>query len=406
MNDNPAAPRRASVDALLAFAWNAGVFVSADAMAATGLTRSTAIDALDELIEIGLLRELPNARSVGEYSKGRPSRRFELRSDAAVVIGMDAGRSHLTTSVADLRGDVLVRLTTELDLENETADARREAVQGAADAALAAAGVARTSVLAACVGVPAPVDARGVSPEHRDDFWWRMNPDLRAMLGEWIPIVRIENDAALAAVAEGAVGAAVDCSDYIVVLAGDRLGAGVVSDGRLLRGAHGGAGEAIAFDSVEGVRSAYGIGSQITTWVRDDVSSGVLPVGHPLRDVPIDGLTGRDAIELARTGDPWALTIVQRAGLMTARIIAVYSSFFDPARFIISGAVADGLDEVLHVARVHLAKELHLPVPELALSTLGANSVAIGAVSAAIEAAQAGVLHLAGGARQPLNRAG
>ncbi len=39
-------PPRASVDAMLAFAWDAGVFVATDAMAATGLRRSTAIDAI------------------------------------------------------------------------------------------------------------------------------------------------------------------------------------------------------------------------------------------------------------------------------------------------------------------------------------------------------------------------
>ncbi|WP_255579438.1 hypothetical protein [Cryobacterium sp. PAMC25264] len=157
---------RASLHAMLDFAWDAEAFVSTDAMEATGLTRSTAIAALDELINFGLLRELPNARAVGQYSKGRPARRFELRPEAAVVIGMDAGRSHLTTTVADLRGKVLAQEIVELGAQKEDPQVRRAAVVAAIDSALLAAGRSRTEVLAACIGVPAPVDSRGRSPSN------------------------------------------------------------------------------------------------------------------------------------------------------------------------------------------------------------------------------------------------
>src|SRR5687768_980110 len=101
----PASPRRVSLDAVLSYAWDIGVFTASEAMSAVGLTRSTTIDVLDELVDFGLLHELPNARAGGEYQKGRPARRFELRADAAVVVGIDAGRLHITTSVADLRGE-------------------------------------------------------------------------------------------------------------------------------------------------------------------------------------------------------------------------------------------------------------------------------------------------------------
>ena len=85
-----------------------------------------------------------------------------------------------------------------------------------------------------------------------------MNPDLIEMLSRWAPIVHIENDASLAAVAEGAWGAAVGCRDYVSLLAGARLGAGVVVDGRLLRGAHGGAGEMVFLDDIPTVGGAGG----------------------------------------------------------------------------------------------------------------------------------------------------
>jgi predicted NBD/HSP70 family sugar kinase len=400
-----ATPPRASLDAVLGFAWDAGGFVSDDAMAATGLTRTTTIDALDELIDAGLLLELPNARAAGEYRKGRPSRRFELRADAAVVIGMDAGRAHLTTTVSDLRGATLARETTELDVAHDSPEERRAAVAKAIDSALASASRSRGSVLAVCVGVPAPVDASGRSPRHRDDFWRRMNPDLRDALDEWVPIVRIENDASLAAVAEGSVGNAVGVADFVVLLAGERFGAGVVVDGHLLRGAHGGVGETVAFDHIVGVETADGLGTRLTEWVRAAAAAGEIPPGHPFDGAPIDNLNGRAVIELSRTGDAWSRAMVERAGLLLARIAAVFGSLYDPARIIVAGAIAEGLGEVVDVARARLPDELDLPAPELVLSTLGSASVATGAVSAAIDAARRGVLQLGEG-RSPIGLGG
>lgn len=385
---------RASVDAMLGYAWANAVFTSGDALPPTGLTRSTAIDAIDELIELGLLRELPNARAVGEYRKGRPARRFELDADAAVVIGMDAGRAHLTTTLANLRGEPVVQHRVNLDAQLDSGPTRRRVVVDAVASVLVESGRARDDLLAVCVGVPAPVNAHGASPPHRDGFWSRMNPDLKSLLADWAPVVRVENDASLAAVAEGALGAAVGYRDYVVLLAGDRLGAGVVVDGQLLRGAHGGAGETVAFDHVIGVEAASGLGQRLTDWARDDIAAEVLPKQHPLAGTDPQLITGRTLLELAAAGDRWAGALVERAGAMLARIAGVFGSFYDPARIIVSGALAAGADGVVAAARRSLGDELDLPVPTIVASQLGAEVVAIGAVSAAVEAARAEVLRI------------
>ncbi|KQQ92157.1 transcriptional regulator [Arthrobacter sp. Leaf141] len=393
MTDTGIAAPRASLQAMLNFVWAAEAFVSTDAMAATGLTRSTAIEALDGLISLGLLEELPNARATGEYSKGRPSRRFAFRPGAAVVVGLDAGRTHLTTTIADLSGNPLARQTVRLDVDSGAAE-RRVAVVSAIDAALLEAGRERNEVLAAGVGVPAPVDAVGASPRQEGGFWQRMNPGLQQLLEEWVPIVRIENDASLAAIAEGSVGAAVGLRHFVVLLAGDRLGAGVVVDGRLLKGKHGGVGEMMAFDYVFGVESVVGIGLQLADWVREAKAAGDLPPGHPLAPVAAADLTGRMVLDLARSGDAWTRALVERAGALLARVTGVFGSLYDPERVIVAGAVVEGLDEVLAVAQDLLPGEINLPAPELLLSALGATSVATGAVHAALEAARSDVLRL------------
>lgn len=387
-------PRRASLEALLRFAWDADVFTAGEALAAVGLSRSTTIEAIDDLVDLGLVRELANARAGGEYRKGRPSRRFELRADAAAVVGVDAGQGHLVTTVADLRGRPLATRTELVGAGDDSAARRRVLVSEAIDAALAEAGQERTDVLAICIGVPAPVDAAGRSPMHREGFWARMNPDLTGLLSSWVPLVRVENDAVLASVAEHAHGSAVGLRNTVTLLAGERLGAGVVIDGTLLRGAHGGVGEIVVLRHVRGIDAAYGIGHLLEEWAGEALASGSLPAGHPLQALPADAVTARAVIDLARAGDPAARALVERAGATLARIAGVFGSLYDPQRIIIAGGLAPGVEELLTVARRLLPDELDLPAPELVASSLGADVVSIGAVAAALESARDGALHV------------
>lgn len=372
---------------MLAFAWSTQDFTATEAMDTTGLTRSTAIDALDALVERGLLRELPNARLAGEYRKGRPARRFALREDAGVLVGVDAGHVHVTATVADLRSRPLATRRVTLELDHDPAPERAALIGSAIDDALLAAGRQRADVLAMCVGVPAPVDADGRSPQHPTGFWARMNPDLVDTLA-WAPNLRIDNDASLAAVAEGTVGAAVGCRDYITLLAGARLGAGVVVDGVLLRGRHGGVGEMVAFDHVEGVGSADGLGARVGAWAAEALDGGRVDPEGALAAVPPDELDARRVLELAALGDPAALAIAERVGAVLARIVSVLGSMFDPERVVVSGGISAGVEDVVAAARRQLPTDLDLPAPDLVVSELGADVVVTGALAAASAAAR------------------
>lgn len=361
-------------------------------MASTGLTRSTTIEAMDTLAEMGLLRELPNARAVGDYRKGRPARRFELREDAGVLVGVDAGHVHVTATVADLRSRRLSTFRATREPDRDDAERRRAAIVAAVDAALAEAGRTRADVLALCAGVPAPVDVSGRSPRHRDGFWERMNPGLIDAFRGWAPLVRVENDASLAAVAEGAVGAAVGCRNYIALLAGDRLGSGVVVDGHLLRGAHGGVGEMVAFDHVEAVGTAYGLATRAADWAAEALDRGEVAPGGALAAFPRDRLDAQVVIELAERGDADAQRIVHRVGGVLARIVGTLGSMFDPERVVVAGAISRGVGGIVAAAREALPTDLDLPAPDLAISELGADVVVTGALAAAAETARARML--------------
>lgn len=379
---------RASVGAVLDYAWTAGEFTATDAMASISITRSTAIEALATLVGAEILVELPNARAAGAYRAGRPARRFTLSPDLGVVAGIDAGDTHLAVTIADLLDTTLAHRRVELDPQQTPAQ-RRATILQHLDRSLAEAGQTPESLLAICVGVAAPVDRDGASPPHPQGFWERTNPGLAAALADRAPVVEVKNDALVAAVAEGSLGGAVGCRDYVALLAGERFGGGVVIDGHLLHGAHGGVGEGIVFDHIIGVGSAFGLSYAVQDEVRAAVTLGEIdgrgPVGGLSDAARIDP---RTVLAAAAAGDPDAMLVCSRVGEKLARIVGVLGSMYDPARVIVCGAIAESIEPVVAAARAVLPDQLHLPAPELLASSLGAEVVSLGAVATARRAAR------------------
>ncbi|WIB76668.1 ROK family protein [Curtobacterium sp. MCPF17_002] len=383
--------RGTSAETLLEYAFAVHAFTATEAIDATGLTRSTVLGACEELVRLGWVRELDDARAAGEYRMGRPARRYELETDAGVVVGVDAGQHRVTVLVADLRGAVLGRAEGALGDSGLDVPVRLRVLAETVTAALADATVDPARVLVTVVGIPAPVDAAGVSPGD-GGFWDRMNPGF----GDAVPGGRVivENDANLAALAERPSSGE---ASFAALLSGERFGAGLVVDGVLLRGAHGGAGEMRVLEIVDGVGSSDGIGATARTLVVEAMAArDVVPAGAP------DGATGRrpggllgpesDApavFAAARAGDPVAVSIVDRLGDRLARVCVLLASLLDIDRVVVAGAIAEPAAAVIDRARALLDGGHFAPVPEIVASSLGADVVVLGAVEHGVDAVRA-----------------
>lgn len=194
-----------------------------------------------------------------------------MRGDAGHIVGVDAGQHTVTAIVADLRGTILARAAQTLD--SQRGSVRRSTVRNTVDKALALAGIQPEEVFLVVVGVPAPVDDKGRSPDSTE-YWRNMNPDFPAVFADCGRTV-VDNDANLAALAERAHGA--DADSFAALLSGERFGAGLVIDGVLLRGPRGAAGEMRLLNVVEGVGSADGIGLLGRKWAVDASRAGKYP---------------------------------------------------------------------------------------------------------------------------------
>lgn len=374
--------REANADAVLGAVWDAEPVTGSDLMAATGLSRATVHDVCEELIGLGWVREVENQREHGDYRKGRPARRYGFDGRGRVVVGVDAGQHRTSATATDLHGTVLGHAEVVTPARPAGAAARLAGIARTVRAALRDAGSAEELLLAVAVGVPAPVDAAGRTPARGNAFWALMNPgigeQLRAEHG-WT--VLVDNDANLAALAEGWRGHGRGLSSFVTLLAGERFGAGVVQDGTLLRGARGGAGEMRFLDLVEGVGGAEGIAAR----VRDDARAALATTAAPssLRSGRVP--EAEDVFAAARAGDALALGVLAAVGDVTARVVATLASAFDTERVVVAGAVAASAEPVLATALERLPRYFDPPLPQVLASQLGVDVVTVGAVRRALD---------------------
>ena len=295
--------RRVNAQSVLGVIRSTDVATGTELMARTGLTRASVIAVCEDLIRRGWIREL-DARGRGTARgprKGRPARRFELNATAGYVLGIDIGAATTTAAVADLRGTVVGRSSESFRAADIPAAERIDVVDRACRQALAAAGTGPARVLAVGAGIAAPVDRDGkvLVTQH---FWSLFDVGLRSALEDlhgWT--VLLENDANLAALGERWRGSGAGVDDLVVLLAGERLGAGVLESGRLLHGRGGAAGEMGYLDLVQGVGSSDGIASLARQW---SAAGGGPAAGGEA--------SARRVFEDAAAGDPAALAILDR----------------------------------------------------------------------------------------------
>ncbi|MEZ0490808.1 ROK family protein [Kineococcus sp. TBRC 1896] len=352
-----------------------------DLMAATGLSRATVHDVCGELIDRGWLRELANGRGAQGHVKGRPARRYGFDALAGTVVGVDAGQHRIAARVADLRGRTLADVSAVVDhdpVRTPVADRVADVVR-TVEAVWERAGSPR--VLGVTVGVPAPVGPSGTTEFSGNPYWEFVNPDLAGALARrrgWR--VLADNDANLAALAEGWRGSGRGVRHQVTLLAGERIGAGVVEDGRLLRGARGGVGEMRYLDLVEGVGSPDGLGKVLRDLVRAAGGSGA----------------AEDVVAAADAGQELAGTLLETAADRLTRVVVTLVSVFDPDRVVVAGGVA-GAAGLVDRVDAGLPRFLDPPHPPVVASTLGRDVVVLGALRRALEEVRADALALSPG---------
>ena len=321
-----------------------GQVSQADIARATGLSRTTVSTLVTELKDAGLVADLePRAN---RRRGGRPGIQLALRDPGRAVAGIDFGHSHVAVAVADVGHNVLAERRFELDVNRQAMEALEAAARMFGEV-LDISGVDRKKVIAAGIGIPGPVDrARGTAGSATILPGWvglRIASEMEARLG--VP-VEIENDANLGAAAELTWGAGRDCLNFAYIKAATGIGAGIVIDGHLLRGATGTAGE-IGHTTLDerGILCYCGNRGCLET-----VASGpaiVRLVG------PVDGamLSLAQIVNLAAEGDVRCRRAIADAGREIGVAVAGLCNLINPERVIVGGLLSRAGEVLLRAMR-------------------------------------------------------
>ncbi len=353
----------------------------------TGLSRTAVGARLGALLDSGLVREGPSQdRAEGA---GRPPVHLSVNRDAGVVLAGAIGRSRTQLAVCDLAGEVLAG--SDLDQEpGEDPELLMPRVADELGALLVRAGRTPADVMAVGLTLPGTVDfAAGVSLDSPIMPGWNgvpLAPYLRPLAS--VPVV-VDNDVNGLAVSEQR-GHLERYRDLVLVKCSTGVGAGIVSEGRLVRGAVGAAGEIghIKSRHAEGLPCRCGdtgcLEAAAAGWalVQALQEQHRTVAGRPVQHV-------RDVVALAAEGDAEARRLVRESGRRIGEVVAGAVNLLNPQAVVIGGdmlAVYDvfvaGLRETVYAEGLALATRQLAILP----ATHGDRSGIVGCATLALEA--------------------
>ncbi|MFC8801565.1 ROK family protein [Promicromonospora sp. NPDC057138] len=346
----------------------------ADLAAVTGQARSTVAARIDLLMAAGLIAPAGEATSTG----GRPPATFAFAPSARVVLGVDLGATHARLALTDLASTILAQRELPL-LITDGPDAVLDRVAETGAELLREAGRSPGELAGVGVGLPGPVEHATGKPNNPPIMPGWDNADVPAILGaRFHAPVLVDNDVNIMALGEHRA-AWPDVADLLFVKVATGIGAGIIADGALRRGAQGSAGD-IGHVAVPGVTDVVCRCGNIGCL--EAIASG-LAVANKLEGAA----TPADVVALVRAGDVAASQAVRQAGREIGAVLATSVSLLNPSMIIIGGILADagehivaGIREVVYQRSLPLATQ-HLRIVTARTGTqagvLGASAMAV-----------------------------
>jgi glucokinase len=249
------------------------------------------------------------------------------------------------------------------------------------------------------LGVPGLVDRAGVlhfAPNLLGATGVAVKAEMEARLGLEVDV---DNDATCAAWGERELGAARGFDEVVLVTLGTGIGGGIVSGGRVVRGANGFGGE-IGHMVVDphgpqcpcgrrGCWERYASGSGLGWLGREAAVAGRAPRLVELAGGDAAAVRGEDVSVALGEGDAGAVDVLTEFAWWLAIGLANLANIFDPQAFVLGGGVVAIGDVLFDAARAAFARTLtgqeYRPGIEIVPAVLGVRAGAVGAAFLAAE---------------------
>ena len=316
-------------------------------VARTGLGRAIVTQRVGELLDRGLILE----GEVGPSTGGRPPRQLAFRADAGHLLVADLGATSIDVALTGLDGRILghhdeparIEAGPEVGLDRvETLFASLLATTQSIPGRLWGIGIS----------VPGPVEfetGRPMSPPIMPG--WDGYPIRERFAARYDAPVWVDNDVNVLALGEWRSGVASGHDNVVVVKVGTGVGAGIISDGRLHRGAQGSAGDVGHIQVTDdptvicrcgnvGCLEALAGGAALAKTGEAAALDGRSPRLRTALDQH-GRVTAEDVARAASFGDPVAVAMLGAAGRRVGSMLASVVNFFNPSLIVIGGGVAN-----------------------------------------------------------------
>jgi glucokinase len=317
-----------------------------------------------------------------------------MSNSTSSVVAIDLGGTKALAGVVDADGEIRSRVwLPSRDLKGRPLELLDRLAEGA-DAAASHADLPFEAVEAIGLCVPGPLDRSRSVVAMAPNLGWS-NFAVREELERRLPgkAVFLENDVRAAALSEHRLGAGRGFDSTLAVFVGSGVGGGMVIDGHLYHGAHGGAGEiGHMVVAAGGPRCGCGrAGCLESVAARDAVGRYVIADvarGHhtALTEIlrgDLRAFTSRDLGTAVAQGDAVALRAGRRSARYTGLAIGGVVNLVDPAIVVIGGGIAEAVgqryvDWAAEIARRQILASAARDVPIVA-SRLGDDAGLLGA---------------------------
>lgn len=354
----------------------------------TSLSPATIGNVISELLADRIVIETGQLDSDG----GRPAVLVEMNADYAAVIGVDVGETGAAIELFDLTLRKLAAVEKPLSLPRESPEPLVALVAEGVEEVLREAGVSAEQVLGIGIGVPGVVVHEGEEYVHAPSLGWDEVPLLQLLQAALPAPVLLDNGAKTMGRAEAWFGAGRGASNVIVALIGTGVGAAVLVDGQVQRGATSSAGEwGHTTVVIDGRECRCGASGCLEAYVG---APGILASYRLARraraTAQLDEQRALERLlEKAERGEKAALEALRETGRYLGVGIANLVNLLNPDKIVLGGWAGLILGErLLPLVREEVARHALRPAlerVEIELCQLGPDAVALGAATLAVE---------------------
>ena len=308
------------------------------------------------------------------------------------VVAVDLGGTLIRSALINEKGEILARAKRET-----LAQEGPEPVIGRTEACIRDVSKGAEPI---SIAAPGPLDPwKGIIHQAPNLPGWREVPLADILHRTFKVPVYLNNDANLAALAEHRFGAGQGVSDLIYLTISTGIGGGIISQGRLLVGAKGLAGE-VGHMTLEpegppcgcggrGHLESLASGPAIARRAVEEIEKGAETSITRLVEGEPSKVTAKVVAQAAQEGDPLANSIFKEAGFYIGLGIANLLHILNPELIIIGGGVSKAGDLLFDPIRATVEARAILSIKEgvkIVPSALGDDVGLLGAAAFVLKA--------------------